>query len=154
MSTARFSTCLLWLLLALSACGGIPLSPMVSERRMVRATADASKTLTVTHELAFDDRHPPRNELRLPAGLYTLEATDDEYWYLRSSRPLEFSSYRKDGKVETRPLAGGILIGKYSFRATPAGAYIDGEEAAARILVWKLPPAFMAAEGRDWRRSF
>ena len=153
MSTVRISTCLLCLLLT-AACGGIPLSPVASDRRPVKPMADPGKTLTVAHELVFDDGRPPRNELRLPTGVYTLEATDDEYWYLRATQPLEFTTYRKGGKAETRPLAGGILLGKYSFRAIPAGAYIDGEEASVRVLVWKLPPAFMAGEGRDWHRSF
>lgn len=155
MTTRRFCTPLLGLiLLALGSCGGIPLSPVTSDRRPVRLASDPSKTLSVGHELVFDDATPPHNELRLPPGVYALEGSDDEYWYLRAGTPLEFTAYHMGGKVETRHLAGGIMLGKYSFRAVPAGAYIDGDEASARILVWKLPPAFISGEGRDWRRSF
>ncbi len=145
-----------WLALSLLliACSGPLLSPVTSERRPVRAESDRSKTLTVLHVLVWDDGSPPRNELRLPAGAYTLEASDDEYWYLRSAGPIELKETHRGGKSDTRLLAGGIMLGKYSFRAIPAAAYIDGDTAASRILIWKAPSAFLAGEGRDWRRSF
>jgi hypothetical protein len=140
--------------LALIACGGHILSPITSERRSVRSDTDASKTITVLHEIVWDDGSPPRNALHLPAGIYTLEASDEEYWYLRARGPLELQETHKGGRTDTRHLAGGIMLGKYSFRAIPAAAYIDGDSAVTRILVWKAPGTFLAGEGRDWRRSF
>jgi hypothetical protein len=142
------------LLFGLFGCGGVALSPLTSEPHSVRADPDARRTLTVVHDLTWRDASPPRNELTLPAGIYTLEASDESYWYLRAAAPLELTEIRRAGRVEVRRLAGGIMLGKYSFRAVPAAAYIDGDSAATRILIWKLPGAFLAAEGRDWRRSF
>jgi hypothetical protein len=142
------------LLLALIACGGVALSPLTSEPRSVRQDPDARRTLTVVRPLTWPDASPPRNQLTLPAGTYTLEASDESYWYLRAAAPLELTEIRRAGRVEVRRLAGGIMLGKYAFRAVPAGAYIDGDSAATRILIWKLPGAFLAAEGSDWRRSF
>jgi len=131
----------------------VGVSSVTSEPHSVRPEADAHRTVIVLHDLVWDDRSPPRNELTLPAGVYTLEASDEAYWYLRGDRPLEVKETR-GGRVDTRRLAGGIMLGKYSFRAVPAAAYIDGESATTRILIWKLPGAFLAGEGRDWRRSF
>jgi hypothetical protein len=139
----------------LAAChGGALLSPVMSEARAVHPEPDATKRLTVLHELVFDDASPPRNELRLPAGIYTLEASDEEYWYLRSGAPLVLEETHKGGKQDHRRLGGGIMLGKYTFRAIPAAVYIDGDSAATRILIWKLPGSFLGSEGRDWRRSF
>jgi len=73
---------------------------------------------------------------------------------LRCNSPLELKRIERDGRTDTRRLAGGIMLGKYSFRAVPAAAYIDGDGASTRLLIWKLPGEFLTAEGRDWHRSF
>jgi len=145
-----------WLLIAVSClagCGGLPLSPVTNDRREVHFIQDPSKTLTLMHDMTWYDGSPPRHELRVAAGRYALEAQDDEYWYMRSSVPLEFKEFRKGGQVDTRQFAGGIMIGKYLFRAVPAGGYIDGD-GSTRILMWKLGSDFIGREGEDWKKSF
>ena len=87
---------------------------------------DASKTVAVSHDMVFSDASPPAQGLRFPAGTYALEGQDGEYWYMRSSVPLEFMAFRKGGKADSRNIAGGIMIGKSSF-AHPGAGYIDGE---------------------------
>jgi hypothetical protein len=103
--------------------------------------------------MPFHDASHPHHSLRFPAGIYVLEAQDTEYWYLRSSVPLEFTEFKQGGSVDARSFQGGIMIGKYSFRAVPAAGYIDGE-GATKVLIWKLGSEFIAREGKDWRRSF
>jgi hypothetical protein len=137
----------------LSGCGGLPTSPLTNERRNVHLERDASKSITVMHEMVWYDASPPVHELRFPAGIYALEAQDGEYWYMRSSTPLELDEFRKGGKLEKRSIQGGIMIGKYSFRAVPAAGYIDGE-GATRVLIWKLGGEFINSEGKDWKKSF
>lgn len=154
MSTRCTRPAWLGLVAALAACTGLGVSPVTSEPRTVRLDADAHRTVTVLRDLTWDDRSPARNEITLPAGIYTLEASDDAYWYLRCSTPLEVKQMRGGARIDARRLAGGLMLGKYSFRAVPAAAYIDGDSATTRILIWKLPGAFLAGEGRDWRRSF
>jgi hypothetical protein len=138
---------------ALGACGGLELNPLVNERRTVRLERDPSKTLTVVHDLVWDDKSHATHELRLPAGIYALEGEDDDYWYMRSSVPLELREFKQDGKQESRNLRGGLAVGKYSFRPVPAAAYIDGE-GASRVIIWKLGKDFLGREGKDWRKSF
>ena len=137
----------------LCACGGIELNPFVNEHRTVRFERDPSKTLTVTHDLLWDDKSRPTHELKMPAGIYALEAEDEEYWYMRSSAPLELRDFKKDSKPESRSLRGGLAIGKYSFRSVPGAAYIDGE-GMSRVIIWKLGKDFLSGEGKDWRKSF
>lgn len=140
-------------IVCLSGCGGLELNPLVNERRNVHLEPDRSKTLTVTHEMVWYDKSPPVHGLRFPAGIYALEAEDEDYWYMRSSTPLELREFRKGGKADSRDLAGGIMIGKYLFRAVPAAGYIDGD-GSTRIMIWKLGSEFLSLEGKDWRKSF
>jgi hypothetical protein len=138
---------------ALGACGGLELNPLVNERRTVRFERDPSKTLTVVHDLVWDDKSHATHELRLPAGIYALEGEDDDYWYMRSSVPLELREFKQDGKQESRNLRGGLAVGKYSFRPVPGAGYIDGE-GTSRVIIWKLGKDFLGREGKDWRKSF
>jgi hypothetical protein len=137
----------------LCGCGGLQVNPLANEHRNVHLEQDKSKTLTITHDMVWYDKSPPSQGLRFPAGIYVLEAQDDDYWYMRSSAPLEFVVFRKGGKAESRNISGGVMIGKYLFRAVPAAGYIDGE-GSSRVLVWKLGSDFLGREGQDWRKSF
>jgi len=136
-----------------SGCAGIQLNPLVNERRSVHVDQDQSKSIIVMHEMVWYDASPPAHALRFPVGIYALEAQDDEYWYMRSSALLGLEAFRKGGRVDDRSIAGGIMIGKYSFRAVPAGGYIDGD-GSAKILIWKLGSDFMNREGKDWKKSY
>jgi len=137
----------------LSACGGLQVNPLVNERRDVHPEQDRSKTLTVMHDMVWYDKSPPAHGLRFPAGVYALEAEDENYWYMRSSTPLELREFRKGGRADSRDLAGGIMIGKYLFRAVPAAGYIDGD-GSTRIMIWKLGGEFLSLDGKDWKKSF
>jgi hypothetical protein len=139
----------------LLSCGGVPLSPVSNDRRHVHAEQDASKTLTVIAAgLEWYDQSRPAHGIRFSGGVYTLVASDEEYFYLRSPMPVEFKDFKSDGKVETRRLAGGLMLGKVSFRSVPAAGYIDSEDAAVKVMIWKLGSEFTQREGKDWKKSF
>jgi hypothetical protein len=135
---------------ALGACGGLELNPIVNEHRTVRLEQDPSKTVTVIHDLLWEDKHATE-ELRLRAGIYALEGEDGDYWYMRSSVALELREFKEGGK--SRNLRGGLAVGKYSFRPAPGAVYIDGE-GSSRVIIWKLGKNFLSGEGKDWRKSF
>src|SRR5580704_13113752 len=82
---------------ALGACGGLELNPIVNEQRTVRFERDPSKTVTVIHDLVWEDKSHATEELRLPAGIYALEGEDGDYWYRRSS----YASSRKAARAAT-----------------------------------------------------
>jgi hypothetical protein len=136
----------------LCACGGLELNPVVNEPHTVHFEKDPSKTLTVTRDMVWRDKSRAAHEITLPAGIYTLEAEDADYWYMRAPLPLPYKELKKGAPIESRSLRGGIAIGKYTTRSVPAGAYIDGQE-STRILIWKLGKDFLDREGKDWRRS-
>jgi hypothetical protein len=137
----------------LGACGGLQVDPIVNEHRSVRFEQDPSKTVTVIHDLIWKDKSRATEELHLPAGIYALEGEDGDYWYMRSSAPLELREFKEGGKVESRNLRGGLAVGKYSFRPAPGAVYIDGE-GTSRVIIWKLGKNFLSHEGQDWRKSF
>ena len=138
---------------ALGACGGLELNPIVNEHRAVHLERDPTKTVTVTHDLVWQDKPHATEELRLPAGIYALEGEDREYWYMRSSVALELREFKNGGKMDSRNLHGGLAVGKYSFRSAPGAVYIDGE-GTSRVIIWKLGKNFLSREGEDWRKSF
>ena len=140
-------------LVCLAACGGLELNPLVNEPRTVRLEQDPSKTLTVVHEMAWQDKSHATREIRFPAGTYALEAEDADYWYMRSPAPLKLRDLKKGVQTESHTIRGGIAIGKYTTRSVPAAGYIDGQE-SSRILIWKLGKEFLSREGKDWRKSF
>jgi hypothetical protein len=140
-------------LACLCACGGLELNPLVNEPRTVHFERDGSKSLTVVRDMVLDDQAHAAHEVRFPAGIYALEAEDEDYLYMRSAVPLEFTDFPKGGKTQTRSIRGGIAIGKYTTRSVPAAGYIDGPE-STRILVWKLGKDFLRRDGVDWKRSF
>jgi hypothetical protein len=143
----------LMLSLSLPACAGLELNPLTNEHRVIRVEQDRARTLVVTRELVLDDKRHAAHELHLPAGIYSLEGEDEDYWYLRSGGALIMLDFHRGGQTDRHSLRGGIALGKYSTRSVPAAVYIDGE-GTARILIWKLGKVFMGGEGRDWRRSF
>jgi hypothetical protein len=149
----RHLVTLLAVFTALAACGGLELDPIVNDHRTVRFEHDPSKTVTVIHDLVWKDKLHATEELRLPAGIYALEGEDDDYWYMRSSVPLELREFKNDGKTESHNLRGGLAVGKYSFRPVPGAGYIDGE-GTSRVIIWKLGKNFLNGEGQDWRKSF
>jgi hypothetical protein len=140
-------------LACLCACGGIELNPVVNEPRSVHFERDPSKTLSVIHDMVWDDKSHAAHEITFPAGTYTLEAEDADYWYLRAPAPLGYKEFKKGVQSEKRSLRGGIALGKYTTRSVPAAGYIDGQE-STRIIIWKLGKDFLGRENRDWSKSF
>jgi hypothetical protein len=140
-------------LACLAACGGLELNPSINEPRSVRLEQDPSKTLTVVHELVWDDKSHATREIRFLTGTYALEAEDADYWYMRSPAPLNLREFKKGVQTGSHNIRGGIALGKYTTRSVPAAGYIDGQE-STRILIWKLGKDFLSREGKDWRKSF
>ena len=91
--------------------------------------------------------------LRFPAGRYALEAEDAEFWYLRSTDPLEFRVFKDGAAVDERRIPGGIMIPKQLNLQLAGAAYIDGE-GTAKVMVWRLGGEFLRQEGRYWTKSF
>jgi hypothetical protein len=136
----------------LAGCASLLLSPVTNETRTVTLVADSKKTITVPAGMVWYDSALPTHGLRFPPSTYVLEAEDADYWYFRSSAPLEFRVFRSGQLVDSRSIPGGIMLAK-RFSMLPGAGYIDGE-GATKVLVWKLGADFLTREGRDWKKSF
>lgn len=138
----------------LNACGALPpLDPGVHESKPVSTASDPSRNVTVPEGMVWYAGPSRSTGIRLPPGLYSLEAEDADYWYFRSSAPLEFRSFENGRFTEEHSNFGGLMLGKRPLRMVPAGAYIEGD-GTSKIMVWKLGGDFLAMEGRQWRKSF
>ncbi|MCR6656022.1 MAG: hypothetical protein NVV63_09425 [Opitutus sp.] len=129
------------------------LNPVASEIRSVRPATD-EKTVTVPQGMGWYDARRATRGLRFPPGTYVLEAENDEYWYFRSPRPLEFRVFSDREVKEARSIPGGVMLGKKPLKLVPAAGYIDGERDAEKMMIWKLGRDFLRREGKDWRKSF
>jgi hypothetical protein len=138
----------------LIACGALPpLDPVVRESRTVSTASDPSKNVTVPEGMVWYAGPSRSAGIRLPPGLYSLEAEDADYWYFRSSAPLEFRSFENGRPTEEHSNPGGLMLGKQSLRMVPASAYIEGD-GTSKIMVWRLGGDFLSMEGKQWRKSF
>ncbi len=141
----------------ITACGALgPIaSPVASEARVVSATTDTAKTLTVKDGLVFYDGANASHGIRFPPGTYALEAQDASYWYLRAPGPLERREFNSGKVSDSRTFPGGIMIGKSMVKTLtlPAAGYADGEN-GGKVLIWRLGGEFVRLEGRDWSKSF
>lgn len=111
------------------------------------------KTITVVNAMTWYDDAPATRDIRFPAGVYQLEAEDDEYWYLRSPKDLEFHILDSGESNDVKEMSGGIMFAKSSFSEIPAAGYVDGEY-STKVMVWKLNDAFIDCEGQQWKKSF
>ena len=136
----------------LAGCGALQLSPVTNESRAVHGATDATKIVTVPEGMVWYDGSPRTRGLRFPAGRYTLEAEDADYWYLRSPAPLEFRDFTGGQPTSVRNLPGGIMMSK-RFSIVPAAGYIEGE-GTTEVMVWKLGQEFLQLEGKAWTKSF
>ena len=138
-------------MMLLVGCVPLQVNP-VTESRSVQAATDVKKTFTVAEGMVFYDASPATHGLRFPPGIYTVEAEDADYWYLRSPAPLEFHVMKDGRTVDEREIPGGIMIAKH-FNMVPAGGYIDGE-GSAKMMVWKCGGEFLRQEGKYWTKNF
>jgi hypothetical protein len=130
------------------SCAALPLNPVISEVRGVRATHDEAKTVTIRDGMVFYDGPARTRGVRFPPGVYILEAEDDTYWYFRSTMPLELRVFR-DGKViESHDGDGGLMLRRAPIAATAGGAYLDSGS-TSKLMVWKLGGEFLRQNDVD-----
>ena len=97
-----------------------------------------------------------------PAGIYTLEAEDSDYFYFRAPAPLEYrviegaklENGNLTGKVtDGRAMPGGLALVKSLWRGQPAKAYLS---VSATNKTWTMGFGldFMSLEPEKWKRNY
>lgn len=138
----------------LASCSLVRLDAVTAEERRVVSTADATKTVTLSDPIVWLNApaHRASKGIRLPRGVYQLEAEDEDYWYFRAPAPVEMRLLRDGRPVEGPDIPGGLALGKSAFPTSPA-AYIDVDQ-DHKMLVMKLGYDFVRMRGKQWDQSF
>lgn len=136
------------------SCSLLRLDPVTAEQRKVAPLTDESKTVTLTEPIVWLNApaHRASKGLRLPQGLYSLEAEDEDYLYFRAPAPIEMRVLQDGRPVEGPDVAGGLALGRALLPVSPA-AYIDAD-AHHKMLVMKLGYDFLRMRGKEWERNF
>jgi hypothetical protein len=137
-----------------AGCSASPsLDATMNQTRVVQASYDAAKTVTVSEAMVWYASASQDYAVRFPPGIYELEATDDDYWYFRCPTPLEFRHFARGNPTSQYTSFGGLMLAKPPLRFVPAAGYVE-DEADTKKMVWKLGGDFMAMEGRQWTKSW
>lgn len=138
----------------LASCSLVRLDAVTAEERRVVSTADATKTITLSEPIVWLNApaHRASKGIRLPQGVYQLEAEDDDYWYFRAPAAIEMRLLRDGQPVEGPDIPGGVALGKSTLPTSPA-AYID-VDGTRKMLVMKLGYDFVQMRGKQWDQSF
>ena len=142
-------------LAALASCSLIHVDPVTAEQRSVTPVTDPSKTVTLNEPVVWLNAPAYRASkgIRLPSGLYTLEAEDADYWYFRAPAPIEMRVLDNGTPVDGPDIPGGLALAKATLTLTSPAAYID-VDADHKMLVMKLGSEFVLMRGNQWDRSF
>ncbi len=140
-------------LLFLAGCVGVSLgTPRIWEERQVTSLQSGRKLILVepltrtAHERGGADLY----HYLMPAGVYQLEAEDNEYLYYRCASKIVAVVQKAGQSEDGRPLDGGIFVAKAGSNARyQGGGYIDWDNGAKLLLV-TLDSYFFDAEGRYW----
>jgi hypothetical protein len=135
-------------------CGIMPTGDSVCyEPKFVHSVRDEGKYVTIPDGMIFANNSRTKG-VRFPEGKYELEAEDDDYWYFRSEKPLEFRVLRNGMAVDGRDIPGGLMVTKHTFSSLQGAAYIDGDIPNQRIMMQRMGREFLLAKGSSWILSF
>jgi hypothetical protein len=145
------------LLLAAAGCGTLRLDGADNQMRSVAAVSDHAKTVTFREGMVWCHGPTGKQCVRLPEGVYAIEAEDADFLYFRAPVPLDFRVLDRPGPDSQRNIPGGLALVK-SFAKTlalqvVAEIYIDagGQQ---KMLVQKLGGDFGGMEGAKWKKNF
>jgi len=138
----------------LGGCGGITLNASDFQVRAIMPVAEHKMMLTLKQGMVWCQDETAARCLRLPPGVYTIEAEDADFRYFRAPEPIDFR--RLDGQEpDSRSLIpGGIALRKTFDLMLPAEVYVDGENAGQKVLVHKLGHNFAEMEPSGWTKNF
>lgn len=132
-----------------------PLDPIVNEVREVRELSDPARTMTF-HEARVWFNGPVSRAtkgVRLPDGVYVLEAEDKDYLYFRAPALIQMRRIENQQTREGVDLPGGFALYK-RFAIYPFGAVYVDEPPGRKVLVFLFGGEFVPLRGKLWDKSF
>lgn len=125
----------------------------MSEDRIVKPTLDQKKEVVFNQPMVWYDGVRALRGILFSEGIYSLEAEDDEYYYFKAPKELEYRIFENGQTTEARFMPGGLYLSKNALNMIPAGAYLSvGEE--RKTLTWKLGSDFLRMRGHEWEKHF
>ncbi len=118
---------------------------------MVSQAADDAKTLFFQQPSVWVSFRQNRG-VRLPQGVYPLEAEDADYLYFRAPGAIEVRA-RNGEQWEGPEFTGGVALARSLLTLPPAVVYVDSGP-NLRMHVWKLGGEFMETRGTIWEKRF
>lgn len=142
-------------MLILNGCGLLlpSLNPVISEDRSVNPEIDQNKQVVFNLPMVWYDSMRKSRGILFPDGIYVLEAEDEEYYYFKAPKELEYRIFEREATANARFMPGGLYLSKNVFNMVPAGAYLSVSE-EMKTLTWKLGSDFLSMEGREWEKKF
>ncbi len=136
--------------------------PVIVEMRRVTGIENSDQAIVINSDMKFEDGRPVGRILRLPKGIYTLEAQDEAYYFYRSENGIEISHLKKsEGKFEANQHPGGLMIHKQIFfrikgdfyYTRPAVIYLKGKTEDSRFAIRDLNKDFLRQRGFIWDKT-
>ena len=155
MSQRRFQFILLILSLIFAGCAVVlpPLNPVSSEDRTVNSVSDQQKNVIFNQSMVWYDSLRKTRGILFPEGKYQLEAEDNEYYYFKAPKELEYRIFENGKTTDMRTMPGGLYLSKSAFNMVPAGAYLSVSD-EKKTLTWKLGSDFMRMENDEWKKDY
>ena len=145
-------------LMTLSGCAYLTEPPNSENGRLVTPIIDSPKRIIVNQPLVYGNQQAVLTKgIGLPVGVYLLEAEDNQYWYFRSAKPLEYRTYQKHKVTEDAYKPGGVYLSKTGFghsEPVVAGAYLAALDPSRKMLIWPLGQDFLKGKGSRWTADY
>lgn len=152
--TKLFCAVLLTVVCGTPGCSLIQLDPVTADERSVVPVSAGSKTVTFVEPVVWLDA-PGKlasRGVRLPPGVYRLEAENDQYLYFRAPQPIEMRVLKDGQIVDGRDIPGGLALAKGTLNPVPAVTYIDVDQ-NRKMHVMKHGFDFIQMRGKQWRQD-
>ncbi|MFA5256777.1 MAG: hypothetical protein WC360_01390 [Opitutales bacterium] len=142
------------LALIISGCSSVPDQSLINEKRPVTLAESSDLYAVVKLPITYnDDSFDPLRGVLLHPGKYILEAEDAGHWFFRSPVPLNLLMYDFGRIVDGTSIYGGLMISKDAASPRPYCAYVDGDNAAEKVVIWELGKEFAKDRGLKWKLS-
>ena len=139
------------LLLSASGCSAVSVDPVINDQRTATPATDSDREVVFLEPLSWangpDDR--ATKAIFLPAGTYSLEAENEQFFYFRAPAQLRMGTYDRGTQTGGHEFVGGIAFAKSSLAQIPAEAYVSKTD-TEKIHVMRFGYDFSKLRGKVW----
>jgi hypothetical protein len=129
------------------------IDPVINDPRTAMLAADPSRTVVFHEPLSWANGpdHRATHAVLLPAGVYTLEAENEEFSYFKAPSPLSMGTFEAGSRTGGYDFDGGVAFAKSRLAQIPAEAYVSRSQ-TDKIHVMRLGYDFYQLQGKVWEK--